>query len=239
MLSRLVVGRDHHRDAAGELLRMAGRAELLEREVLDQAGEVAPRPLRAAGEREGEQVEDADREHRGADDPVAAALAERQLVEDPLEDRRVGTEKISSGSDEHDQPQQQVAVSDLALAVGADRQRREHDRGDRPAVRSGVSSTEAYRAGWPTAARAATPWTARSRRRSRGRLYRSITTSVDSIRFSESSVGCEPERRQLRVHRVVVVLLRLEARVRARCPRARSSRGARPRAAPSRPGRRR
>ena len=45
-------------------------------------------------------------------------------------------------------------------------------------------------------------------------LNRSITTSVDSIRFSESSVGCEAERRQLGVHGVVVVLLRLDAGVR-------------------------
>ena len=106
---------------------MAVLLELLEREVLDQAGEVTARPLLPAREREGEQVQDGHGEHRGPQDLPAAAALEAELVEAPPEHPRQRRQD-EQRHHEHDEPHQQVAVADLALPVAADRQHGERQR---------------------------------------------------------------------------------------------------------------
>ena len=95
--------------------------------------------LGPAGQREREQVQDADREHGRAHDLVAAALAERELVERPLQRPPARARRRAAGTVNTASRTQQVAVADPAPAVGVDRQRREHERGGEAGRRSGVT----------------------------------------------------------------------------------------------------
>ena len=99
----LVVGGDHDRHLVAEPVRQAGEAELLPRDSLEHRGQLAVDP---AGERHVAQQQDEqheDREHGQAEDPAAAALAERERLEQRVRDLGCRDDREREAGEQQDQ----------------------------------------------------------------------------------------------------------------------------------------
>jgi hypothetical protein len=124
---RLVVGGDQHADLVPELLRVAVHPELLPREALQDARQLASDPRSLRQRADDEQEEDQDREDRHADDPRPVRALEREGAEDRVEQlgpRDDGHAGRDSEQDDH--------VDVAKRPAPQDRERRDRGRGREP-----------------------------------------------------------------------------------------------------------